>query len=77
MINLSSISSGVEIQRAADHVCQRSIYFADPDGNRLEIYYELPGALQRWPNGRGDGDQQLTVTTPNEPLPAWLSERWA
>ena len=71
------LKNGVEIQRAADHVCQRSIYFADPDGNRLEIYYELPGALQRWPNGRGDGDQQLTVTTPNEPLPAWLSERWA
>ena len=28
----------VEIQRAAGHVCQRSIYFADPDRNGLEIY---------------------------------------
>jgi catechol 2,3-dioxygenase-like lactoylglutathione lyase family enzyme len=27
------LKNGVEIQRAADHVCQRSIYFADPDGN--------------------------------------------
>jgi catechol-2,3-dioxygenase len=24
------LKNGVEIQRAADHVCQRSIYFADP-----------------------------------------------
>jgi catechol 2,3-dioxygenase len=32
------LKNGVEIQRAADHVCQRSIYFADPDGNGLEIY---------------------------------------
>ena len=58
MINLSSISSGVEIQRAADHVCQRSIYFADPDGNRLEIYYEMPRALDPFPNGRGDAAQR-------------------
>jgi len=27
------VASGVEIQRAIDHVCQRSIYFTDPDGN--------------------------------------------
>ncbi len=29
------LQSGVEIQRATDHVCQRSLYFADPDGNGL------------------------------------------
>jgi catechol-2,3-dioxygenase len=67
---------GVAIDRAMDHVNQRSIYFADPDGNRLEIYYEAPGALARWAGGRGDGDQALPVTTPGQPLPAWLSERW-
>jgi catechol 2,3-dioxygenase len=69
-------SHGVAIDRAMDHVNQRSIYFADPDGNRLEIYYEVAGALARWPDGRGDGDQSLAVTTPGQPLPAWLSERW-
>jgi catechol-2,3-dioxygenase len=31
-----------EIQRAADHVCQRSVYFADPDSSLPEIYYEMP-----------------------------------
>src|SRR5215469_12112174 len=36
------LANGVEIQRAIDHVCQRSIYFTDPDGNGLEIYYEMP-----------------------------------
>src|SRR5216684_4328526 len=51
------LESGVEIQRATDHVCQRSVYFADPDGNGLEIYYEMPNALALFPNGRGgDGE---------------------
>jgi catechol 2,3-dioxygenase len=39
------LGNGVELQRALDHVCQRSIYFTDPDGNGLEIYYEMRDAL--------------------------------
>ena len=70
------LNHGVTIDRAVDHVNQRSIYFADPDGNRLEIYYEMTGALQRFPEGRGDGDFVLPVSRPGEPLPEWLSERW-
>lgn len=70
------LEHGVEIGRAMDHVNQRSIYFSDPDGNRLEIYYEMPGALQRFPDGRGDGDGELAVSRAGDPLPAWLSERW-
>ncbi len=70
------LDHGVEIDRAVDHVNQRSIYFLDPDGNRLEIYYEMAGALQRFPDGRGDGDFQLAVSRPGEPLPGWLLERW-
>lgn len=70
------LEHGVKIDRAMDHVNQRSIYFFDPDGNRLEIYYEMAGALERFPAGRGDGDGQLAVTAPGEPLPAWLFERW-
>jgi hypothetical protein len=57
-------------------VNQRSIYFVDPDGNRLEIYYEMPGALARFPGGRGDQNCELAVSAAGEPLPAWLSERW-
>jgi catechol 2,3-dioxygenase len=67
---------GVVIERAMDHVNQRSIYFQDPDGNRLEIYYEMPGALQRFPDGRGDQNSELAITRAGEPLPNWLSERW-
>ena len=57
------LKNGVEIQRAADHVCQRSIYFADPDGNGLEIYYEMPRALELFPNGRGDEDEVLPLSS--------------
>jgi hypothetical protein len=38
------VGSGVEILHATNHINQRSFYFADPDGNTLEIYYELPHA---------------------------------
>ena len=70
------LANQVGIDRAMDHVNQRSIYFFDPDGNRLEIYYEMPAALQRFPDGRGDNDGELTVSRPGEPLPPWLSEPW-
>ena len=52
----------------ADVVQKR--YFLDPDGNRLEIYYEMSGAL------RGDKNFELAVSCAGEPLPDWLSERW-
>jgi catechol 2,3-dioxygenase len=70
------LEHGVAIERAMDHVNQRSIYFLDPDGNRLEIYYEMAGALQRFAGGRGDQNGELAVTGAGDPLPAWLSERW-
>ncbi len=49
----------VEITRTIDHVSQKSIYFADPDGNTLEIYYELPDALEIFARGREDRDTPL------------------
>ena len=70
------VGNGVEIMRAANHVNQRSIYFADPDGNVLEIYYELPYALELFPNGRSDEDEALPVSGPDAPLPQWLLEDW-
>ena len=70
------LDSGVEIQRAVDHICQRSIYFTDPDGNGLEIYYEMPNALALFPNGRGDEDERLSLSRAGETLPVWLQEEW-
>jgi catechol 2,3-dioxygenase-like lactoylglutathione lyase family enzyme len=70
------VQNGVEIMRAANHVNQRSFYFADPDGNVLEIYYEMPYALDLFANGRSDEDEALSVSGPGEPLPQWLLEDW-
>ena len=50
---------GVEVTRSIDHVSQKSIYFNDPDGNTLEIYYELPNALEIFARGRDDRDVPL------------------
>ena len=52
---------GVEITRTIDHVSQKSVYFDDPDGNTLEIYYELPDALELFARGREDRDVPLTL----------------
>ena len=70
------IGGGVKILRATNHINQRSFYFADPDGNTLEIYYELPHALELFPDGRSDEDEALAVSGPDEPPPQWLLEDW-
>jgi catechol 2,3-dioxygenase len=70
------LDHGVAILRATNHVNQRSIYFADPDGNTLEIYYEVPRALELFPAGRIDLNESLPVSRPGEPLPSWLDEDW-
>lgn len=70
------VKSGVTILRATNHVNQRSFYFADPDGNTLEIYYEMPHALELFANGRSDDDEALPVSGADDPLPQWLLEDW-
>ena len=52
---------GVEITRSIDHVSQKSVYFHDPDGNTLEVYYELPEPLEIFARGRNDRDLPLTL----------------
>lgn len=52
---------GVEITRVIDHVSQKSVYFDDPDGNTLEIYYERPDALEMFARGRNDRDVPLAL----------------
>jgi catechol 2,3-dioxygenase len=59
---------GVKVQRLIDHGSQRSLYFTDPDGNGLEIYYEYPQARELFLRGRGDQDRPFTF---DEPLPDW------
>ncbi len=70
------VENGVDILRATNHVNQRSFYFADPDGNTLEIYYEMPHALQIFAGGRSDDDEALPVSKKGEALPGWLLEDW-
>jgi catechol 2,3-dioxygenase len=70
------VENGVTILRATNHVNQRSFYFADPDGNTLEIYYEMPHALELFADGRSDDDEALPVSAKNDPLPGWLLEDW-
>lgn len=53
------VDSDVKIQGAIDHISQKSIYFLDPDGNTIEIYHEVPNALQMFREGREDRDEPL------------------
>ena len=64
------VASGIEIDRMTDHVTQRSIYFQDPDGNGLEIYYEYPSAKMITALERGDRDFDFTI---EDPLPEWAT----
>lgn len=64
------LAHGVEVKRLMDHVSQRSIYFNDPDGNGLEIYYERPNARTLFLQGRGDQDLPFTF---EDPLPPWAA----
>ncbi|HLY04975.1 MAG TPA: VOC family protein [Rhizomicrobium sp.] len=51
------IDSHVRVLAAVDHESQESIYFCDPDGNVLEIYWERPDAREIFRRGRQDHDR--------------------
>ncbi|MEV6605757.1 VOC family protein [Kutzneria sp. NPDC051319] len=53
--------AGVTVSGAADHTVTHSLYLADPDGNEIELYIDVPGA--DW-----DDVEQVLATT----RPLWL-----
>ena len=65
------LAKGVTIDRMIEHVNQRSMYFADPDGNRIEIYFEYPTSKELFERGRGDRDFIFDL---DDPLPTWAHE---
>ena len=40
-------AKGVEILRSRENTFSVGVYFNDPDGNGLEVYYEAPGGYRR------------------------------
>lgn len=64
-----ALKSGVRLDGASDHGVSQAIYFRDPDGNGIEIYWDRPEA--DWPR---DGDGSLSMTTARLDLDALLAE---
>jgi catechol-2,3-dioxygenase len=50
--------AGVTVVGSADHTVTHSLYLADPDGNEVELYVDVPGA--DW----SDVEQVLAATRP-------------
>jgi catechol 2,3-dioxygenase len=53
------IDNQVRVLAAIDHESQESIYFCDPDGNMLEIYWERPDAREIFRRGLKDQDRAI------------------
>lgn len=49
---------GVSLDGAADHGVSQAVYFRDPDGNGIELYWDRPVA--EWPR---DAQGNLSMTT--------------
>ena len=45
------LKSGYPLQGASNHEVSEAIYLADPDGNGIEIYRDLPAEQWEWHNG--------------------------
>lgn len=43
----------VPIQHVRDHGISLGVYLTDPDGNEIEVYYELPKSEWKWPEDKG------------------------
>lgn len=63
------IAAGVPLQGVADHGVSEAVYFADPDGNGIEIYRDRPEA--EWPR---DASGTLAMSNARLDLAALLAE---
>ncbi len=54
------VASGATVLGSSDHTVTHSLYIADPDGNEVELYIDVPGV--DWKN-----DPRL-IATPTRPL---------
>ena len=63
-----ALAFGVRLEGAADHGVSLAIYFRDPDGNGIELYWDRPTA--EWPRDAGG---QLAMTSDPLDLPALLA----
>ena len=52
------VEAKVPVAGASDHGASEAIYFADPDGNGIELYRDRPA--EEWPRS-ADGGVQLTT----------------
>ena len=56
-----AIDAGVRLEGAADHGVSEAVYFSDPDGNGIELYWDR--APQDWPRDKAGQLAMGTVTT--------------
>lgn len=60
------LDAGIPLQGAADHGVSEAIYFADPDGNGVEIYRDRDPA--EWPRDAQGGLSMTNAPLDLEPL---------
>jgi catechol-2,3-dioxygenase len=53
------VAAGTPILGMSDHTATHSLYIADPDGNEIELYVDVPGV---------DWEDPSTMGTPTKPL---------
>lgn len=46
------VATGVPLQGASDHIVSEALYFADPEGNGIEVYADRP--VSRWHGASGE-----------------------
>ncbi len=60
------LDAGYEVENQAFHGITKSVYFRDPDGNRLEIYFDTlePEEGKRYLSERGGYGNRITEEAP-------------
>jgi catechol 2,3-dioxygenase len=62
-------AAGIPFDGAAHHGVSTAVYLRDPDGNGVELYFDLPDAL--WPR---DADGNLTLMNQRFSIDAFVAE---